>query len=176
MINSSLLDYIHKNKTVNLLPNLFIIRDENYSDSDLKNNSISLDFIFEERSFYEKLGDLSFKVNKKDKRIIWESFYPLSEEPSLVRILPDLLSDAHFENKHLGTVAHMMALDYLKENIDNIDSYIIHHNGRREVLLSRQKHLSAMGFEPAKAYTFKEYYKKSLEFAIKKVDYDVFKR
>jgi len=176
MSDSSLIKYVRENKTVDLLPNLFVVKDENFSDYDSKNNMLSLNFVFEEGSFYEKLGYVLFSVNKKDKMIIWKEFHPLNEVPDLIRIDPELLSDYHYENKHLGTVAHMMALDYLKETIEDISSYIIHHDASMNIMYNRKNHLNAMGIDFDVAHKFDSYYKKSLDFAIKKVDYDIFKK
>lgn len=178
MFSNSLFSYIRKTKTVDLLPNLFIVKDASFKDYDKKNSFLSLDFVFEDGDFTEKLGHLDFKLNHdvKNKRIIWKEFYPLNEAPDLIRLDPELLSEHHYTNKHLGTVAHMMALDYLKENVKDISSYVIHHDASMNIMSDRKKHLSVMSIDFDVAHRFDDYYKKSLDFAIKKVDYDIFKR
>lgn len=178
MTNTSLLKYIQETKTIDLLPNLFIEQDKNFLSNDKFKNTISLNFLFEERSFSEHLGYLNFSLNHdvNNKQIIWKEFYPLNGYPDLIRLDPKLLSDNHYENKHLGTVAHMMALDYLKENVKDISSYVIRHDLAMDILDDRKKHLKAMKIDFNKSYSFDEYYALSLDFAIKKIGYDIFKK
>lgn len=178
MTNTSLLDYIRKTKTVDLLPNLLIEQDKNFLNTIKIKKNLLLNFVFDQGGFHEKIGYLSFSFNHdvNNKQIIWKEFYPLNEYPDLIRLDPELLSDYHYENKHLGTVAHMMALDYLKEHVNDISSYLIHHDISSNIMNDRKNHLFAMKIDFNKSYTFDEYYNLSLDFAIRKVSYDIFKR
>ena len=69
----------------------------------------------------------------------------------------------------------MMALNYLKDNVENINSYLIRHKNFKDIHSDRQKHLLSMDIDFKRAHSFSNYYAKSADFATTKFNYALFR-
>ncbi|MCF7798354.1 hypothetical protein K9M74_00455 [Candidatus Woesearchaeota archaeon] len=119
---------------------------------------ISYEFFFDD---VIKLGNVFFNFDVVENHLFWLQFYPLStaEAKSLHK---GNLYNPHKKSYKLGTLAHVLSLYGILQDIPELFQGSISHPGIPSS--GRIAHLAAMGIDYEKIYSFKDYFSKSLEY------------
>ena len=137
---------------------------------------IPVDFVYANNSFERNFGYISYHKDSF-KKLIYTAFEPLDYFEELQRISPENSEKpeivVRFENKHLGSIAHYLGVDYLKKNhYSELKDYSFIHFPGEDTRFSRKQQLKKIGIKIGVPVPFEEYHSKSKQYFKKILEND----